>query len=189
VTYYDDIAIIGMACVFAKAPNLRAYWENILGRVDGISDPPEGWGADYFRAAEPGAGSAYTLRGGYLGELASFNPLDFGIMPHAVDGAEPEHFIALRLAADALADAGYGERSFNRRRTAVILGRGTYINRGYGTAFQHAIAVEQTIRVLRQLHPEHSEAELAALRRDMLAKLPPFNAETMPGLEAYSRET
>lgn len=178
----SDIAIIGMACLFAKAPDIRAYWENILAGVDAISDPPGDWGEEYFRACGSGPGQTCTLRGGYLGELATFDPLAFGVMPNAIDGAEPEHFIALQVAADALKDAGYSERPFNRERTAVILGRGTYVNRGYGTVFQHAIAVNQTIQVLRQLHPEHTQQELEALRTDLLDRLPPFNAETAPGL-------
>ena len=43
-----DIAIIGMACIFPKAPNLRTFWENILAKVDGIDDAPDDWGADRF---------------------------------------------------------------------------------------------------------------------------------------------
>jgi acyl transferase domain-containing protein len=182
VTNSDDIAIIGIACIFAKARDVGAYWENILAGVDAITDPPAGWGEDYFRACGSGPAQTCTLRGGYLGELAAFDPLAFGVMPSAVNGAEPEHFIALRVAADALSDAGYSERTFNRERTAVILGRGTYVNRGYGTVFQHAIAVNQTIQILRQLHPEHTPQELETLRTELLDQLPPFNSETAPGL-------
>jgi acyl transferase domain-containing protein len=182
MTESDGIAIIGIACVFAKAPDVRTYWENILAGVDAISDPPEGWGEDYFRACESGPAGTCTLRGGYLGELATFDPLAFGVMPTAIDGAEPEHFIALQVAADALGDAGYSERAFNRERTAVILGRGTYVNRGYGAVFQHVIAVNQTVQVLHRLHPEHTQQELETLRAHLLDRLPPFNAETAPGL-------
>ena len=43
-----DIAITGMACLFPGAPNLRTYWENIIGKVDAISDAPEDWNAELF---------------------------------------------------------------------------------------------------------------------------------------------
>lgn len=36
----DDVAIIGMACLFPGAPSVRAYWENIVGKVCTIGDPP-----------------------------------------------------------------------------------------------------------------------------------------------------
>jgi acyl transferase domain-containing protein len=178
-----DIAIVGMACLFPKAPNLETFWENILGRVNAIGDPPPEWGAEF--ANDPSLEEEdrlYTVRGGYLGDLACFDPLEYGVMPRAVEGTEPEHYVALRLAHEALADAGYHDRPFNRERTGVILGRGTFVNRGYGTVYQHSVGVNQTIRVLSKLHPEHSAAELADLRQKLKAALPPFNAETAPGL-------
>ena len=41
-----DIAIIGMACIFPKAPDLNAYWRNILKGVCAITEAqPEHWPA------------------------------------------------------------------------------------------------------------------------------------------------
>ena len=34
------VAIVGMACLFPKAPDVAAYWENIVRKVDAVSDPP-----------------------------------------------------------------------------------------------------------------------------------------------------
>jgi acyl transferase domain-containing protein len=179
----DDIAIIGMACIFPGAPNAQAYWQNIVAKVDAITDPPDGWGAEeVFEPDSTANDRVYCKRGGYLGELARFNPLDYGIMPRTVDGGEPEHFLALRVAHEALADAGYLDRPFNRERTAVILGRGTFLNRGSVTALQHGLIVDQTLRLLKQLHPEYSQEELQTIKRELKAGLPPFNAETAPGL-------
>ena len=179
----QEAAIVGMAGLFPRAPDLASFWENILNKVDAISDPPSDWGGDLVtEIGSVAEDRIYTSRGGYLGDLASFNPLDFGVMPRAVDGAEPEHFLALRVAYEALADAGLSERDFNRERTAVILGRGTYVNRAGTTVFQHAIASEQLIHVLRKLRPEYAEAELQEIKRELKQQLPPFNAETAPGL-------
>jgi acyl transferase domain-containing protein/4'-phosphopantetheinyl transferase EntD/acyl carrier protein len=178
-----DVAIIGMACLFPKAPGLRDFWENILSRVDAIGDPPEGWAPDPVDAPDPREGrEPLAAKGGFLGDLARFDPLEFGVMPRAVDGAEPEHFVALRLASEALADAGYLDRPFDRQKAGVILGRGTYVNRGYISVLQHAIVVDQTIRLLAQLHPDYPPEVLREIRRELKAGLPPFNAETAPGL-------
>ncbi|MDB5028444.1 MAG: 6-deoxyerythronolide-B synthase, partial [Candidatus Eremiobacteraeota bacterium] len=35
-----DVAIVGMACVFAKSPDLEQYWANIIGGVDAITEVP-----------------------------------------------------------------------------------------------------------------------------------------------------
>ena len=51
----------------------------------------------------------YCKKGGFIGELATFDPLAHGVMPLAVDGGEPDQWLALQVAHEALADAGYGE--------------------------------------------------------------------------------
>jgi acyl transferase domain-containing protein/phosphopantetheinyl transferase len=177
-----DIAIIGMACLFPGAPNLGAYWRNIVAKVDAIGEPPEEW-LSGAAAPEPGAdGEIYCRRGGYLGDLARFNPIEYGIMPNSVDGADPDQFLALRVAHEALADAGYVDRPLSRERTEVVLGRGAYINRGYGNLMQQGQVLDQTMRILRPFLPDRSAEELAAIRRELKASLPPFSAETAAGL-------
>ena len=178
-----EVAVVGMACIFPQAPNLGAFWENILGQVDAITDPPDDWGADLVFDPESQANDRiYTKRGGFLAELSRFNSLEYGVMPREVEGGEPEHFLALQVAQEALKDAGYLSRPFPRERTQVILGRGTYINRGYVSILQHGLVVDQTIRLLARLHPEHSREELESIRAELKASLPPFNAETAPSL-------
>lgn len=182
-TCLSDVAVIGMACIFPGAPDLRTYWENILNKIDATGDPPEEWRAELSYDPNSQANDRiYTKRGGYLGDLARFDPLRFGIMPRSIDGGEPDHFLALRVAYEALEDSGYVQRPFNRERTAVIIGRGTYINRGYTTLVQHGMVVDQTLRILKQLHSEYTEGELERIKQELKASLPPFNAETAPGL-------
>src|SRR5688572_28927217 len=86
-----DIAIVGMGCLFAGAPNLDAYWQNIISKTDSVSDPPAGeWDPAVFYDPEAKSNDrVYCKRGGYIGDIASFRPMDFGIMPVAVDGGEP----------------------------------------------------------------------------------------------------
>jgi acyl transferase domain-containing protein len=178
-----EVAIVGMACLFPGAPDLQTYWQNIVSKVDAVGDPPPEWGADLFFDPDSSENDRiYCKRGGYLGDLARFDPLDFGIMPNSIDGGEPDQFLALRVAHDALVDAAYFERSVAKERAEVIIGRGTYINRGFTTVLQHALAVDQTIRILKQLHPEHSDEELVEIKQQLKASLPPFNAEIAPAL-------
>jgi acyl transferase domain-containing protein len=104
----EGVAIIGMSCLFPGAPNLEAYWQNILGKVDAVTDPPPEARetARYFEPNSRDPDRVYCKRGGYLGSLATFDPLAHGIPPVAV-GGEPDQWLALELARDALADAGY----------------------------------------------------------------------------------
>ncbi len=180
-----DVAIVGMSCLFPGAPNLDAYWQNILGKVDSITDPPgEAWDPEvYYRPGSSTSDRVYCKRGGYLGELAAFDPLPHGIPPLAVRGAEPDQWLALQLAVDALADAGYAELSPEvRQKTAVILGKGTYLNGGNALVLQHAMVIGQTLDVLQSLHPGLTEDDLETLRQEMRSLLPPMGPETVPGL-------
>ncbi len=182
-TKQQEVAIIGMSCLYPKAPNLAAFWQNILAGVDAISEPPEGTvREEIFDPESDNNDRLYTVNGGYVGDLITFDPVKFGVIPRSIDGGEPEHFVALQLAYDALQDAGYLERSFDKERTEIILGRGTYANRGFVTVLQHTFALDQLIHILSQLHPEHSPADLAELKARLKESLPPFNAETAASL-------
>ena len=178
------IAITGMACLFPSAPDLDAYWRNIVGKVDAVSDPPPGsWDPDvYYDPEFTDQDATYCKRGGYLGSLATFAPLRHGIPPLAV-GGEPDQWLALQVAYDALQDAGAVELpAAVRERTAIVLGKGTYLNGGNAIAVQRGLVMGQTIELLRQLHPEYSEEHLAELRAELQAVLPPLGPETVPGL-------
>ncbi|MEW6426946.1 MAG: beta-ketoacyl synthase N-terminal-like domain-containing protein [Thermodesulfobacteriota bacterium] len=180
---HDAIAIVGMACVFPGATDLSGFWHNVVNGTDAISEPPAGNMLHRVYDPESRANDrVYSKRGGFLHRLPPFVPSEFGVMPRAIDGAEPEHFIALQTAHAALVDAGFPDLPINRERTEVIIGRGTYVNRGFMTAMQHAVVVDQTVDLLRQLHPEHNEEELQRLRAVLKEQLPPFSPETAPGL-------
>jgi len=178
-----DIAIIGMACVLPGAPDVRRYWENILHKVNAISDAPPEWEAELFYEQDTKQDDrTYCKRGGFLGKLAQFDPFSFGIMPNAVDGGEPDHYMALQMAHDALKDCGAIDLEAVKKRTAVIIGRGTYVNRGNAAALQQGVMVESILRILKQLHPEHTDVELAEIKRQIKAGLPPFHSDTASGL-------
>lgn len=179
-----NIAIIGMACMFPGAPDLTTYWQNIVSKVDAVTDPPpEAWSPDVFYSPDSTANDrVYCKRGGFLGPIAYFDPLKHGIMPSALDGSEPDQWLALQVARAAFEDAGYTGDIPERHRTAVILGKGTYLNRGNLTAAQHGQVVDQTLGILRTLHPEYSQVDLQHIRQELKHGLPPFNADTAGGL-------
>jgi acyl transferase domain-containing protein/phosphopantetheinyl transferase len=180
----EGIAIVGMSCLFPGAPDVTTFWQNIVSKVDAISDPPEGsWDpARYYDPASRSNDRVYCKRGGYIGDIARFRPTEFGVMPANVEGGEPDQWLALQLAYAALADAGYEGPPPEGHQTEVILGKGTYINRGNMTVGYHGMIVDQMLQVLRNLHPEYDDAEIRAIRDELKSSLPPFSADTAPAL-------
>ena len=172
------IAIIGMACIFPEAQDLASFWNNILGGVDAISEPVPDWGADRYLAA----GRIRTQRGGFLKDLYRFDPREFGIMPNSVDGGETDQYLALRVARDALADAGYLQPDADHHATGIVLGHSAYLHRGQVTVIQNNIVLDQTMDLLRTALPHLGDAAQDEIREILRSKLPPTNADNAPGL-------
>jgi acyl transferase domain-containing protein len=185
------VAIVGMAAVFPGAPDLASFWRNLVGGVDAISEVPASrWEPSYY---DPGAWSApaatadrlYCRRGGFVDEAATFDPARFGIMPVAAQGAEPDQLLVLRVAADALADAGFGTgagRLHARERIGVVLGRGGYLTPGVARLDQRVRTARQLEATLRELLPDLPAAQLDRVRGAFQARLGPERPEASIGL-------
>lgn len=174
-----EIAIIGVAGAYAGAGTAQRYWQNILDKVDAVEDAGPEW-ASLF--ADPNARSndrTYTTRGGFLKEHAEVDLFELGVMPNTLDGGEPDHMLALRFARDALIDAGYWktEKPFDREKVGVVIGRGTYTNRGSITMIQHTMVIDQTMELVKGLRPDFDEDDLAKLKAQLKKQLPPYTAE------------
>jgi acyl transferase domain-containing protein len=176
--YQDDIAIVGMAGLFPNCPDLAVFWSNLLSKTCCISDHPDP-AARAFLDAAPGAVSrVYSLRGGYLGGLARFDPMRHGIMPADLAGGDPDQFLALQVAQDAVLDAGLEPANMPRERTEVILGHGNYFNAGLVGWILNGAVVDQFLDVLRQLVPDLSEAEVRDVAERLRSSLPPITPQT-----------
>ncbi|KCV81436.1 putative modular PKS system [Actibacterium atlanticum] len=172
-----------MDCIFPKAPDRVSFWQNIVNKVDAVDDAPADWNGDLYMDPDSTENDrVYTTKGGFLGDLAVFDPLKHGVPPTSINGGEPDQFLALELAARTLEDAQFDARPVPGDRVAVILGRGTYINRGFTSVVQHGIMLDRFLDVLKKLHPETQADELAAVKKELKASLPPFNAEIAPAL-------
>ncbi|MEW6167476.1 MAG: beta-ketoacyl synthase N-terminal-like domain-containing protein [Pseudomonadota bacterium] len=178
----SDIAIIGMSAVYAGARDLRALWQNILNKVYAVSDAGPQWAEPYLDPSSKAVNRVYTQQGGWLHELARFDPREFGVMPNAVDGREPDHFLALKHAHDALADAGYTQRPFDREKAGIILGRGNNVNRGQATLLGHGYFIDEMLELVAKLRPDFTSREIDALRDGLAAQLPQLTAEILPGM-------
>ncbi|MCG6493961.1 type I polyketide synthase [Kitasatospora sp. A2-31] len=123
-----EIAVIGMSGMFPQAPDLPAFWANVVGGVDAVTEVPvERWDPAVYHAPDGGSGTTPSKWGGFLPRIP-FDPLAYGIPPSALGSIEPVQLLALEAARRALVDAGYdsgvgdGGRPFDRSRAGVVFG-------------------------------------------------------------------
>lgn len=176
----EKIAIIGMSCLFPEAPNLASFWRNIVSGHDSIRQASESeWealGSDLPNFAP------YCDQGGFITDQATFDPMKFGIMPSGIQGADPDQFLALRVAHEAMVDAGYAHKDFNRQKAEVILGRISAPAVGSLNFIQHNQTVEEVIKILHSLHPELNQYQLTEIAQNLKQSLRPANPESAPSI-------
>lgn len=178
-----DVAIVGMACMYPRALGLGALWENVVSGTDAITDmPPERIPPSFYDPEAAGSDRTYCRRGGFLGPEVPFDPLQFGVMPVITESGEPEQFLVLQAAHDALRDAGFDPAHLDGERTEIIVGRGNYANRAWTIGQHHVGIVSQVVEILGKVRPDYTEAELAALRERLLARLPRFGPDNAAAL-------
>ncbi len=122
--HQTPVAIIGQAAIFPKAPHVRAYWDNIVQKIDCIVDvPPSRWNvADYYDPDPQALDKTYCKRGGFIPEI-EFDPLAFGLPPNILEVTDVSQLLALVVARDLMESSGYGtDATFDRSRVGVILG-------------------------------------------------------------------
>ena len=185
------IAIVGVAGTFPGATKIEQLWQNLLQGHDAITTvPAQRWPQQYFDPQSNSVERFYTNRGGFIDEIAQFDALRFGVMPKAVQGAEPDQLMTLQICAEALEDAGYAPRlnevgirgrDFTRERTEVIIGRGGYIGPAMNALNLRVRTTEQLLKIIQE-KGWAKETELSALKDSFLKGIRPFGPDTAIGL-------
>lgn len=172
----DDIAVIGMSCMFPKANDLRQYWQNIFNRVDAIEEvPAERWDADkYFDPDRFAPDRVYSKWGGFIGKV-TFDPMKWRIPPASLRSIEPIQLLSLDVAAKAMADAGYDKRDFPRERAGVIFAAAGSHELGSGYAFR------TMMRHYLPMAEGLSEAEREKIFASLEEQLPEWTEDSFPG--------
>ena len=173
------IAIVGISSIFPGAPNTASFHDNIINRRSNIKNADTDWLEDSYtlsKGNEPGRIRS-KLRAS-IGDIAFFDPLKYGIMPNSIDGGDPDHYLSLRVASEAINDSNLPS-DYDHTTTGVVVGRGTYFNRGFGTVFQHGIIVDQTMSILKNFL---STTQLNTVREKLTSSLPDFNSDMVGGV-------
>ena len=79
-------------------------------------------------------------------------------------------------------DAGYIDRDIDWENATFFLGRGNYLGAGLANLLQRGLMTQQTLDIIKSLHPEYSREQLDELKAELRSGLSTFSAETAPGL-------
>ena len=118
------IAIVGMACRYPDVRSPVELWENVLAQRRAFRRiPPERLSlADYFSAEKSTPDYTYGAEAALI-EGYEFDRVDFRVVGSTFRSADLVHWLALDIAAQALADAGFAEgKNLPRETTGVLLG-------------------------------------------------------------------
>lgn len=117
------IAIVGIGCRFAGAPDVHAYWRLTVEGRDAFGPvPPDRWTHEQFFDANPRAtDKSYAPNGAFIDDVRSFPALALGIPPRRVEVMDPQQRQSILVAREAIQDAGYRTADLPRR-TGVYMG-------------------------------------------------------------------
>ena len=120
-----DIAVIGMSCRFPHAVDLPAMWQLIsTGEVAFEDIGDSRWThSSFFEPTDVRApDKTYVRKGAFIDGVEEFAALHYGLAPRRVQVMDPQQRLAIEMTRQALADAGYDVKGFDRARTGVFIG-------------------------------------------------------------------
>ncbi|MGK5544193.1 SDR family NAD(P)-dependent oxidoreductase [Streptomyces sp. URMC 127] len=123
---HEPVAVVGAACRLPGGiTDLAGLWAALAEERDLITAAPPAGRVDPGRFTDPDPerpGKAYTMAGGYLGDVSGFDPEYFGISPREAAHMDPQQRMLLELTAEALDDAAVDAAALAGSDTAVFVG-------------------------------------------------------------------
>jgi acyl transferase domain-containing protein/NADPH:quinone reductase-like Zn-dependent oxidoreductase/SAM-dependent methyltransferase/acyl carrier protein len=120
----NDIAIIGMSGRYpggASTPD--RLWNVLRDGVDAVTEAKgDRWDLGYFNPDHDQPGRVYTLAGGYLDSVDTFDAEFFGMSPREARQVDPQQRLMLELAWEAFEDAGLVPKAYAGSATGVFVG-------------------------------------------------------------------
>ncbi len=169
----SDIAIIGISTLLPQAQYAETFWENILRKVDSITEIPQSrwdWRL-YYDPDKKARDKIYSKWGGFIDDVP-FDPMRFGIPPKSLKSIEPLQLLALEAVRRALEDAKLAGGDFDREHTSVILGAGGGIadlGQQYATRSNLPLFVESPSEEVWERLPEWTEESFPGLLLNVIA--------------------
>ncbi|SEL30530.1 type I polyketide synthase [Streptacidiphilus jiangxiensis] len=121
----EAVAIVGIGCRFPGAEGPDGFWNLLRTGSEAIVDiPADRWDvpAHLAEGAGPVPGRMYTGQGGFLADVAGFDPVFFGMSAVEARMLDPQQRLMLELAWEAFEDAGVLPSSLAGTDTGVFVG-------------------------------------------------------------------
>ena len=121
------IAIVGAGLRLPGGiASLDDYWRLLADGIDAVREvPAERWDVERWSDPDPDApGKMITREGGFLDDVATFDPDFFGISPREALEMDPAQRLLLEVAWEALEHAGIAPDALERSATGVYVGLG-----------------------------------------------------------------
>ncbi|MGU8077187.1 SDR family NAD(P)-dependent oxidoreductase [Burkholderia pyrrocinia] len=117
----DLIAIVAVAGRYPGAASVEAFWERLATGYDAIGEIPAArWRADDYYEARPEPGKSACKWGGFLDDVASFDPLFFRMTPREASVIDPNERLFLQTVQHLLDAAGLTRRRLAERYEARV---------------------------------------------------------------------
>lgn len=189
----EPIAIIGLGCVLPDAPDVQSFWSNLLAGKSSIREVPrDRWDPDLFWTTDKSAPDKTYAKIGAFVDNDNFSPLDYRMLPAAVQQIDQSQRWALSATRQAFKDAGYktglkGDegKEFDRNRCAVILGNAMggelmklHTKRLYWPQVERALKADPGFQSLSG--PQQTSL-LQRGEQGLKGDVPPITEDSMPG--------
>lgn len=177
------VAVIGVGAVLPGARTIDAFWELLETGRDARSDAPaERWNQQvYYRPGQCVPGCCGTRRGGFIHDY-HYDWRRHRVPPKQIEHASPLQFMILDAVDQALAQAGYPQRPFDRSRVGVVAG--TQFGGEFSVQLQMGLRLPQTRSILRGILQQRGvaagdiEQVEAQFERVLLSHMPALLDET-----------
>ncbi|SEH60444.1 type I polyketide synthase [Magnetospirillum fulvum] len=122
------IAVVGMGCRFPGGADPEQFWSLLAQGGDAVGEiPPDRWDVARFYDPDPEApGKMYARNGGFIGDVAGFDPAFFGITPREALAMDPQQRLLLELGWEALDDAAIERTRLAALRAGLFVGLSNY---------------------------------------------------------------